>query len=264
MSDDGPHGLARWYVWDGGFLAVGHSRGVVPPHSHHAIQLCLGLDRPVRIRDPESEWRSGGGFLVRPDAPHSFDGDGVPAAMLFVEPESLEGRWVLGSVTSDIMEIPAARLERIRSLLITFAERPLEALEPEPLILEVLRALSAGPPPQRKLDERVERVLEMIHASKDLRISLEDAAAAAFLSPSRFAHLFTAHVGLPFRRYLLWRKLLRAIVAHARGRTLTAAAHEGGFADAAHFTRTFHQMFGITPSAMMQGEFFVIDSPFAG
>jgi len=95
-----------------------------------------------------------------------------------------------------------------------------------------------------------------------LRISIEDAAAMAFLSPSRFAHLFKQQVGLPFRRYLLWRKLTRAMLVIGRERTLSTAAHEADFADAAHLTRTFYQMFGLPPSAMMRGEFFEIPSPF--
>lgn len=34
----------RWYMWDGGFLALGRSEGTVPPHSHHAIQVTVALD----------------------------------------------------------------------------------------------------------------------------------------------------------------------------------------------------------------------------
>ena len=84
----------------------------------------------------------------------------------------------------------------------------------------------------------------------------------AFLSPSRFAHLFKQQVGLPFRRYMLWRKLTRAMLVIGRARTIATAAHEADFADAAHLTRTFYQMFGIPPSVMMRGEFFEIPSPF--
>jgi AraC-like DNA-binding protein len=94
-------------------------------------------------------------------------------------------------------------------------------------------------------------------------MSIEDAAAMAFLSPSRFAHLFKQQVGLPFRRYMLWRKLTRAMLAIGKERTIAAAAHASDFADAAHLTRTFYQMFGIAPSVMMRGEFFQIASPFS-
>jgi AraC-like DNA-binding protein len=130
------------------------------------------------------------------------------------------------------------------------------------LIRDCVLSLCAGAPPARRFDARVSRVLETIRASQDLRMSLEEAAAIAFLSPSRFAHLFKQQVGLPFRRYLLWRKVTRAMMAIGREGTIAAAAHASGFADAAHLTRTFYQMFGIPPSVMMRGDFFEIASPF--
>ena len=93
-------------------------------------------------------------------------------------------------------------------------------------------------------------------------LPLESAAQMAFLSPSRFAHLFRHQVGLPFSRYMLWRKLTRAMVAIGSERTIAAAAHAADFADAAHLTRTFYQMVGLAPSALMRGEFAAIASPF--
>jgi AraC-like DNA-binding protein len=141
-------------------------------------------------------------------------------------------------------------------------EKPFESMEVGDLIRHCVLSLCAGAPPSRRLDERVTRVLKAIQASDDLRMSIEDAAAMAFLSPSRFAHLFKQQLGLPFRRYMLWRKLTRAMLAIGKERTIAAAAHASDFADAAHLTRTFYQMFGIPPSVMMRGEFFRIASPF--
>jgi AraC-like DNA-binding protein len=130
------------------------------------------------------------------------------------------------------------------------------------LIRHCVASLCTGGPPARRLDDRVTRVLKHIRDSEELRVTLEDAAALAFLSPSRFAHLFKEQVGLPFRRYMLWRKLARAMVSIGRERTLAAAAHAADFADAAHLTRTFNEMFGIPPSVMMRGEFFEVRPPF--
>lgn len=77
------------------------------------------------------------------------------------------------------------------------------------------------------------------------------------------AHLFREEVGLPFRRYVLWRKLSRAMLLIGRGSSLTEAAYASGFADSAHLTRTFRQMFGIPPTVMMGGgEFYEIPAPF--
>ena len=103
---------------------------------------------------------------------------------------------------------------------------------------------------------------EAIRARDDLRMSLDDAAQLAFLSPSRFAHLFKDQVGLPYSRYMLWRKLTRAMVAIASERTIAAAAQAADFADAAHLTRTFYQMVGMAPSVLMRGKFAEIPSPF--
>jgi AraC-like DNA-binding protein len=131
------------------------------------------------------------------------------------------------------------------------------------LIRLCVHSLCAGAPPARRLDARVTRVLQSIRASDDLRISLESAASQACLSPGRFAHLFKQQVGLPFRRYMLWRKLTRAMMSIAREGTITTAAQAADFADAAHLTRSFYATFGLPPSAIKHGEFFEIEAPWS-
>jgi AraC family transcriptional regulator len=222
----------------------------------------MAIDGTLRIAAADGVWRATRGGIVRPDAVHSFDGGGFSGAMLFVDPESAEGVWLRASVASDVTIIPDSRLEPCLDALRTFVERPLEAMAVDELIRFCVRGLCAGTPPTRRLDPRVAEVLAAVGAADDLKISLNDAAAIVFLSPSRFAHLFTEHVGLPFRRYVLWRKVTRAMLNVGRRPSLGAAAHAAGFADAAHMTRTFNQMFGIPPSAMLQGEFYEVPVPF--
>ena len=253
----------RWYLWDGGFLAFGQTEGVVPAHAHHAIQIVFALDGNVAVKPVGGEWREGRGVIVRHDAEHLFDGKGANGAMLFVDPESNEGVWLRTGLVDAVTLIPDARLSASLTALRTFAERPLESMEIGALIRHCVLALCAGAPPARRRDERVTKVLDAIRKSDELRISLEDAAALAFLSPSRFAHLFKQQLGLPFRRYMLWRKLTRATLAISRERTLAAAAQAADFADAAHLTRTFYQMFGLPPSVMLRGELFAIATPFS-
>jgi len=256
-------GAPRWYLWDGGFMAMGTSEGVVPAHAHHAIQIVFAITGRARIAEEDGEWRAGRGLIVMPDVVHrygAFDGVG---AMVFVDPESTEGTWLRTTVTEDITILPDARVELAGRELQRFIEQPLEAMDIGALIRHSVASFCAGAPPARRLDARITRVLKEVAESEDLRISAETAAASVFLSPGRFQHLFKQQVGLPFRRYMLWRKLTRAMLAIGRERTLTAAAQASDFADAAHLTRTFYQMFGIPPSVMMRGEFFVIESPFS-
>jgi len=263
---DAPHqwlNVPRWYLWDGGFLLLGQAQGVVPPHSHHAIQIVISLEHPVAVCGYEENWRKGCGVVVRPDVVHSFDPSGTSWAMLFVDPESSEGLWLRTLLPEDIMIVPDARLAASVSELRTFAEQPFAGMEVGALIRHCVNALSPGPPPMRRLDPRVTTVLNRIQASDDLRVSLDSAAEMAFLSPSRFAHLFKEQVGLPFSRYMLWRKLTRAMLAIGSERTIADAAHAADFADAAHLTRTFYQMIGIAPSVLMRGTFAEIPSPFS-
>lgn len=252
----------RWYLWDGGFLLLGRSDGAVPPHAHHAIQIVIGVDGLLFIKGKNGEWCSGHGIIVNPDTVHSFDSRESYGAMIFVDPESSEGVWLRSSLTEDITIVPESRLTSCINELRTITERPFEGMEIGNLIKHCVHSLCTGAPPAGRLDPRVTSVLQKIRSSDDLRISLEDAAASVFLSPSRFAHLFKQQVGLPFRRYMLWRKLTRAVLAIGREGSIAAAAQAADFADAAHLTRTFYQMFGIPPSIMMRGKFFEIKPPF--
>lgn len=252
----------RWYLWEGGFLLTARAQGVVPSHAHHALQIVISLDGNVLICGPDDAWQQSDGIIVRPDVEHSFDCNAAMGVMIFVDPESSEGTWLAASLRNDITIIPDVRLVQSAEALRSFVDHPEETLDIAALVRRAVSGLGRGVAPKRHLDERVTKVLDRIRASDDLRISLDTAAGMAFLSPTRFAHLFKEQVGLPFSRYMLWRKLTRAMVAIGSERTIAAAAHAADFADAAHLTRTFYQMFGMAPSVLMRGEFTEIASPF--
>lgn len=254
--------VPRWYLWEGGFLLTARALGVVPSHAHHALQIVIALDGCVAICSPNDGWRETRGIVVQPDAEHSFDCNGALGVMLFVDPESSEGAWLAASLRQDITTIADARLDAIVPTLRAFVERPDETDDVAALVRSCLHGVRPGLAPARRVDPRVTTVLGAIRASDDLRMSLDTAASMAFLSPTRFAHVFKEQVGLPFSRYMLWRKMTRAMVAIASERTIAAAAHAADFADAAHLTRTFYQMVGMAPSALMRGEFIEIPSPF--
>jgi AraC-like DNA-binding protein len=254
--------VPRWYLWEGGFLLTARAQGVVPSHAHHAIQIVIALDGCVAICGKDGGWRESRGIVVRADAEHSFDCNGALGVMIFVDPESSEGAWLSASLRQDITLVPDTRWESIVPAMRPFAGEPDGTEDVAALVRGCVHGLRPGLTPTRRRDARVAAVIDAIRESDDLRMSLDTAAAMAFLSPTRFAHLFKDQVGLPFSRYMLWRKLTRAMVAIASERTIAAAAHAADFADAAHLTRTFYQMVGMAPSALMRGDFIEIPSPF--
>jgi len=74
------------------------------------------------------------------------------------------------------------------------------------------------------------------------------AARQVWLSETRLRHLFTQQVGSSMQRYRAWCRLVLAGRHAQAGASLTHAAHAAGFADQAHFSRAFRQMFGLPPS----------------
>ena len=261
MTWDAASRPPRWYLWEGGFLLLGVAGGEVPGHAHHAIQVTISFTRDFTVRTGGAS-REGRALIVRPDVEHGFNAHGATGAMIFVDPESAEGAWLASALTEDVTLVPESRVQACAKDLEAFWNSPIGAMEVGELVRHTIEALCPGALPSRKLDARITRVLKAIRESEDLRLSLENAAELVHLSPGRFTHLFKEELGLPFRRYMLWRKLTRAMLSMGRERTLAAAAQCGDFADAAHLTRTFGQMFGMNPSVLMRGEFFEIPSPF--
>src|SRR5688572_19714767 len=263
ITPDEPGWQPRAYLWEGGWIAISKASTVFPVHSHHAVQIILSLDVPVRMHAGDGEWRTLRGAIVQADAPHSLDPCGAVVVFLYVDPESREGKWLTRSLRGPITTVAPEQFESGLPRLWLFRERPPNAAEMSDIVVSLVGSLCEGPPPVRKMDERISRVLELIRQSDGARMPLEDVAAKVFLSPSRLTHLFAEEVGLPFRRYVLWRKLNRAMLMISRGSSLTTASHTSGFSDAAHMTRTFHQMFGMNPQALLgRGELYEIPAPF--
>jgi AraC-like DNA-binding protein len=103
--------------------------------------------------------------------------------------------------------------------------------------------------PEHPVDRRVLRTLEAIETEG---LSIPNAAARVGLSPSRLTHLVTEQLGAPPRTWVAWFKLRRAIGQSLfTGANLTQSAHEAGFADSAHLTRTCKKLMGVRPAMML-------------
>lgn len=250
-------GRGRIIIWEGASLWI---MQVVPAresgikstdfHSHHAIQVTLALDGRFELRSRVNSLPNDA--AVAPDVDHVFEAEGL-VALLFVEPESEPGRAIAQSLFArqNLVPVPRPLVADIAAdLLAQYCrprpdEAPLEKLGRK--LVERLAGLAQAAPP----DPRVRKIMSYAAARLDNAITLGAAAKTAGLSPSRARHLFVEQTGLPFRKYLLWLRITRAVALFAGGASLTQAAHEAGFSDSAHFSRTFRRMFGIS-AAMLE------------
>jgi len=249
-------GRGRILFWEGASLWIMEAlprpdgpANTTDYHSHHAIQVTMSLGGWFELRTKKSALNVSA--MVAPDESHILQASGL-GALLFIEPESEAGRAICGSFFRKASLVPMP--EPVVADIAMGLKEAYCASDPDEKVLEELgRSLVtrlAGLSAARTSDPRVQQMIEFAASHLDGTISLAAAAQKTGLSPSRARHLFVEQTGLPFRTYLLWLRITKAVELLSGGKSLTAAAYEAGFADSAHFSRTFRRMFGLPPAAL--------------
>jgi AraC-like DNA-binding protein len=228
---------AAMIVWGPGFTTAGHR--------HHCVQLVMAMQGSLLIRGRSNDqWMSCGAALVRPDAAHEVDARDTTVLIGFVDSESELGAALSERLEGHISCISGTQVARWRAAL---GRTPTEARVERWVRTQLLH---------RRRPVRIHPGVSLVlkHLREKLGIShdvsLRTLAGISGLSQSRFMHVFTESMGVPLRPYVLWLRLQRACCDLMAGATVTAAAHSAGFSDAAHLTRTFRRMLGMTPTEL--------------
>ncbi|MDD5031216.1 MAG: helix-turn-helix domain-containing protein [Rhodoferax sp.] len=220
-------------VWIG-TIALGENWGVfvgdgsvTPVHQHLAFKVVVGLDGDILVQFKQRPSLSGRVALVRPQELHAVSASGVRVGLFYVEPQALARDD--GAALSDHLPVIAQAMHDFDHDGV---------LAPVSAVARKLTLLSR--PLQRNLGRARATLAEG-------QYSIEHAASAVGLSESRLSHLFRQQTGVPPSRFRRWSRLRQAANYLAVGMSITDAALEAGFSDAAHLTRTFTEMLGITP-----------------
>jgi AraC-like DNA-binding protein len=226
---------AAMIVWGPGFTTAAHR--------HHCVQLVMAMRGSLLIRGrSDDRWIKCGAALVRQDAVHEVDARDTTVLIGFVDSESELGAALSKHIEGEISCISEGQVARWRRAL---GRVPTEARVGRWVRTQLLHRRRAV-----RIHPGVNRILK--HLREKLGISddfsLKTLAGISGLSQSRFMHVFTESMGVPLRPYVLWLRLQRACCDLMAGASVTAAAHSAGFSDAAHLTRTFRQMLGMTPT----------------
>ncbi|AYF90249.1 AraC family transcriptional regulator [Pseudomonas sp. JS3066] len=202
---------ALWMARD--FCLLEGVAGSARPHAHYAHQALLAKALPFRLT-LEGELFCGRFLLVESMRSHAIEDPSQEVVAVYAEPLAFSP-------------------ETLRQLL---ADAPtnLEALA------DLLQAA-----PRQQLDPRIANALATVDTLLEEKVSAVALAQRACLSLSQLERLFSDQVGLSVRRLVLWRRLRLALRLALEGATLTRAAMDAGFADAAHFSRTMRATFGI-------------------
>ena len=222
-------------IWTGPARALYVGPGLdLSPHLNVATTIAVSLRQPFEWRawvrsQGWSPWRSEVVAVIPSQTLHHLKSLG-PMAFLYLDP--LTDR-----------RHPLSRAELLHGRERLRLAGPLVGLD------EAFAAF--GLKPHHPRDARIARVVRELERRPEAFGRLQDAAALACLSPSRFRARFDAELGLPFRRYRLWRRMAAVMRTVAAGATLTEAAHAAGFASSAHLSSTFKRMFGLRASDLL-------------
>ncbi len=246
---------ARIVIWEGASLWIvdatkGPKDRRTDFHAHHAIQVSISLGGWFTLDTADTQVRADA-VAVAADASHIYGAEGLNA-FLFIEPESRAGRAVTRQFLGDteLSAIPPECLSDFREAATAAYRHP---KRDDAALIDLGRKLTqalAGETRGDIPDHRVRKMIAWASQNLDHSVSLADVGSVGGLSASRMRHLFVEQTGLPFKTYLLWLRLTRAVEGLAAGASITQAAHEAGFSDSAHLSRTFRRMFGVSPTAL--------------
>lgn len=184
-------------------------------HAHFLHQIAYSENIPIVVHIEGASGRSGSPLFIASNCTHQMQPTDADIDIIFVEPALLPPKTEPPSIMAGLIDLLSKTKNDI-------------------------------------YDPRIAKALALIDDALDNRIYANKIAKASGLSKSHFHSLFRQNIGIPLRRYVLWRRLNIAGLTVSKGASLTEAAHDAGFADSAHLTRTMKDTFGVSPSHGMQ------------
>ncbi len=232
-------------------------RHAFEPHAHAAFGLGAieqGAER-FRLRGAEHLAAAGSLVLMNPDELHTgraVTEGGWRYRMIYLDAEvaaEISGErdwWFADAVAADVQ-----RARRVTALLDrlwqTSSPLAFDSLLPE--LLQELAPHARGTRPARAEGaQRFARVVDFLQANLDQRLTLDQLAAVAGLSPFHFLRRFRAQYHATPQQMLMALRLLQAKRLLGAGTAPAEVAVACGLADQAHLTRAFAQRYGVTPA----------------
>jgi AraC-like DNA-binding protein len=237
---------------DSDFLLFITNRLNSETHQHPALQINISLSGEIINVDNGRDNLSGDCLLISSNEPHRISSDCRWQAVLLLSAEHPLSHALAHDYLRDrpMTIIDAQYARTLRSIIFSLVGSQSVGPSIRYHISQLFQALpQLLPLPQPNL--RVGSVVKQLRQRGNHHLSHTVLADAAALSDSHLSHLFRKETGMALRGYKLWRRTMEGTQLILQGKSITEASFESGFADTAHFSRSFKQQFGISPSALL-------------
>jgi AraC-like DNA-binding protein len=218
-------------------------------HSHYALEIYIALESSFQMDfgNGDKKYQS---LIINSNIPHKFSGNSGTCALILINPKhSLANKLSNNILNGDAFKkLDLIPYQEILKRLSNHHEEPLSYENARQFVTGLLEGLTRDFSKMSSTDSRVKKAISEIHRTYQETIELSNLASSTNLSTSRLRHLFKEETGITVRQYILNMRVTEAVKLIIDGHSKTYAAHESGFSDAAHLSRTFRRVYGLTLS----------------
>ncbi|MEO0330821.1 MAG: helix-turn-helix domain-containing protein [Bacteroidota bacterium] len=203
-------------------------------HSHPAVEIIVATEGSFSISTSNLNHPDITFAVIDTHVPHKVLADGCQLRLLMVEHQD---SWIKAALAQYKINIKNG----------VYIEN---SANDKLALLEYLEQAARQFNATKTYDERVNICLDFLE-SQDVEYSsmvkvLQD---KTHLSESRLSHLFKENVGISLKKYRAWCRLKKTIALVLENHdSLFSASLSCGFYDQAHFSKTFKERLGISPS----------------
>lgn len=220
------------------------------------VIVAIRPEAPFRLQVPGQGFRPCGAAVCAAGAKRCVDATDIPFLSLNLDPGTADAKLLARLVARRPVRPMERRLLKgcdagMRRML----DGVLDGAQARRLGDRIVHALSGRTARLGEVDPRVRAVADHLRAALPADIHVDALAQRVALSPTRLMHLFSDQIGLSMSSFLLWQKMRRALSYVQEGRSLTDIAHECGFADSSHLTRTFQAFYAVKPSVLLDSSY---------
>lgn len=229
-------------------------------HQHYAVQLTIGIEEKFEMETEAGKVLSNS-LVVHPEVSHRLDTKGQPVLIILLNPASTLGHFIAKHLTQQpVQELDEEWVGYLRMFVQDLFKKEInEKTFLSACINSMAEFNSRCLKAKHQIDKRVLASLQYLDRHTREVISLKEIAEEMCLSESRFQHLFKEETGISYRRMQLWKRLLSSFDHLRTTKTLTELAHQSGFSDSSHYSKTFKESFGFSPSDAFANSHLVMD-----